>query len=262
MLIRMLGRLACITAAVAVAVGVVQANEPINVNSPYSQPIFVEASMPSSNADGIASVRTVGLCNDSCGVHGAPNGICQNGNCMHGSGFCPAGTAGGCPNLCRHAGPSAECYAGRPYTLGDLGADLGWCKSHCDSANPLSCQNLGSAYQGSSLQRWWCEEKMKYHCNRAYRNQVWGAHLHNKFNYFIPSGNGGKGVPPFGFYQRIIATQPGYYDARDKQVYASPMTGVPTAVPLAPNVRHQYNYGWGTPSSRLTPISTIVPPRF
>jgi len=103
---------------------------------------------------------------------------------------------------------------------------------------------------------------MKYHCNRAYRNQVWGAHLHNKFNYFIPSGNGGKGVPPFGCYQRIIATQPGYYDARDKQVYASPMTGVPTAVPLAPNVRHQYNYGWGTPSSRLTPISTIVPPRF
>lgn len=265
MLIRMFGRLAGAAAVVAAAIGAASANEPIEVVSPYAQPVFTEASLPGGETDGVASVRMVGLCRDNCGPQGVapcgPNGMCRDGSCLRGG---PQGAYlnGGCPNACRHPGPSAECYAGRPYTLGDLGSDLGWCKSRCDDVNPLSCQNLGHCYQGSSLQQWWCDEKMKYHCNRAYRNQVWGAHLHNKFNYFVPSGNGGKGVPPFGCYQRIIATQPGYYDARDSQVYASPMTGVPTAVPLAPNVRYQYNYGWGTPSSRLTPISTIVPPRF
>ena len=34
---------------------------------------------------------------------------------------------------------------------------------------------------------------------------------------------------------------------------------VPVAMPLAPNVEHQYNYGWGIPSSRLTPISRFIP---
>ncbi len=263
MLIRMFGRMAGAAVVIAAAIGAATANEPIEIIAPQSQPVYREASLPGGEAEGVASVRAIGLCREACGPQVAgpcgPNGMCRDGSCLAGG---PQGAyPGGCPNVCRHPGPSAECYAGRPYTLGDLGADLGWCKSHCDAVNPLSCQNLGSAYQGSGLQQWWCEEKMKYHCNRAYRNQVWGAHLHNKFNYFAPSGNGGGGVPPFGCYKRIIATQPGYYDARDSQVYASLMTGVPTAVPLAPNVRYQYNYGWGMPSSRLTPISTIVPPR-
>jgi hypothetical protein len=30
-------------------------------------------------------------------------------------------------------------------------------------------------------------------------------------------------------------------------------------VPLAPNVRHSYNYSWGTPSSRITPMGQYDP---
>jgi len=31
-------------------------------------------------------------------------------------------------------------------------------------------------------------------------------------------------------------------------------------VPMAPVVNHTYNYGWGIPSSRLTPVSHPVAP--
>lgn len=272
MLIRMLGRTACAAAVLASAVATVHADEPVFVNSQYSEPVFVNASQ--SADDGVAQVRNIGLCRDACGPGGpgnpngcgpqamgpacGPNGMCRDGRCQPGGGYVNGGY---CPNGARHCPPGADCYAGKPYTFGDLACDMGWCKSHYDEMNPLSCHNLHNAYQGSSLQSWWCQEKMKYHCRNQYRNQVWGAHFHNKFNYFAPSGNGGKGAPFFGCYNRVIAASPGYYDARDSQIYASPMTGVPTAVPLAPNVRHQYNYSWGTPSSRLTPISTIVPPQ-
>ena len=37
---------------------------------------------------------------------------------------------------------------------------------------------------------------------------------------------------------------------------------MPTAVPLAPNVRHTMEYGWGMPSSRLVPISRPAPPSY
>lgn len=48
---------------------------------------------------------------------------------------------------------------------------------------------------------------------------------------------------------------PYYADARDARIYAAQGYGAPMAVPLAPNVRHTYNYGWGIPSSRITPLS-------
>lgn len=53
----------------------------------------------------------------------------------------------------------------------------------------------------------------------------------------------------------IYPADPGYADARDGQVYSAQGYGVPVSVPLAPNVKHTYNYGWGVPSSRLTPVA-------
>lgn len=47
---------------------------------------------------------------------------------------------------------------------------------------------------------------------------------------------------------------PFYADPRDSYVASSARYGVPVSVPLAPVVRYQYNYGWGVPSSRLSPI--------
>jgi hypothetical protein len=57
----------------------------------------------------------------------------------------------------------------------------------------------------------------------------------------------------------LYSAKPDYFDPRDGRLYSAQGFGMPVAVPLAPNVTNQYNYGWGIPSSRLTPISTIIP---
>ncbi len=80
-----------------------------------------------------------------------------------------------------------------------------------------------------------------------------------KFGYFIPTGCGGAGCPPFGKYARVYPQDPSYFDQRDGQAWGAAGYGVPIAVPLAPVVGHQYNYSWGTPASRLTPVSRIAP---
>lgn len=76
-----------------------------------------------------------------------------------------------------------------------------------------------------------------------------------KFGYFVPTGCGGAGCPPFGVYRMVYPADPSYFDGRDGQVYAAQGYGGPVSVPLAPNVFHTYNYGWGVPSSRLTPVA-------
>lgn len=85
-------------------------------------------------------------------------------------------------------------------------------------------------------------------------------YLKCKFGYFCPSGGDGKGVPAFGRYSMVYPVNPDYFDSRDGQVYAAPGYGGPVSVPLAPNVNHTYNYGWGIPSSRLTPIAHPLTP--
>lgn len=62
-----------------------------------------------------------------------------------------------------------------------------------------------------------------------------------------------------GCYGRVYALNPNYHDFRDGAVYAAQGYNAPIAVPLAPNVHYQMNYGWGVPSSRLTPVSRVVP---
>jgi hypothetical protein len=62
-----------------------------------------------------------------------------------------------------------------------------------------------------------------------------------------------------GHYGRVYAVNPYYHDFRDGAVYAAQGYNAPIAVPLAPNVDYQMNYGWGVPSSRMTPVSRVVP---
>lgn len=80
-----------------------------------------------------------------------------------------------------------------------------------------------------------------------------------KFGFLIPTGCGGAGCPPIGKYARVYPNDPSYFDGRDGQAWGAHGYGVPVAVPLAPVVSHQYNYSWGTPASRLTPVSRIAP---
>ena len=204
-----------------------------------------------------AGCNSVGTCrvSDNCnnGLYGSSNSCqtgmaCANGNACSVNGIPCLGAADSCL--------SPEVLMGRPYTIGDLKRSLFGAK--CRSKEILGLDGCSSC---SPLHNWWCEQQYKSNCRRAYRNHVLAAHFHNKFNYFTPSGCCGEGCPPFGCYKRVYATEPHYMDGRDSEVYASPMTGHPTAVPLAPTVRHQYNYSWGTPSSRLTPVSNVILPR-
>jgi len=59
-------------------------------------------------------------------------------------------------------------------------------------------------------------------------------------------------------YCMTYAVNPWYCDHRDGSVYAAYGYGAPMTVPLAPTVTNQYNYGWGVPSGRLTPISRVA----
>jgi hypothetical protein len=64
----------------------------------------------------------------------------------------------------------------------------------------------------------------------------------------------GHGLCPVGVYSHAYPVNPNYFDARDGRVYAAQGYGIPVSVPLAPQVDFTYNYGWGIPASRLTPI--------
>lgn len=108
---------------------------------------------------------------------------------------------------------------------------------------------------------WMHDQWVMFNARNRQQGEIMRAHIHGKLAYFHPMGNGGEGAPPFGCYHLVYAVDPGYSDPRDSQIYAAQGWGVPMSVPLAPTVRHTMNYSTGMPSSRLTPISNVVPPR-
>jgi hypothetical protein len=79
--------------------------------------------------------------------------------------------------------------------------------------------------------------------------------LRRKLGYFWCTGSCGQGTPLIGKYNMVYPDNPNYFDSRDGYIYSSQVFNAPTGVPLAPVVHHTYNYGWGVPSSRLTPVS-------
>lgn len=210
--------------------------------------------------DGVARVPVAGCraggcapgagctADSKCGDGACRSGACATNGCNTGGAACNGMPCLTCPSSC----VSPEVCMGRGYTIGDLKRDLHGLNCRCKSA----C-GLDGGYGGGMVSDWWCNQQYQSNCRRAYRNQVFNAWIHNKLNYFIPSGCCGEGCPPFGEYKRVYAADPSYYDQRDTRLYAAPATGVPTAIPLAPNVRYQYNYSWGSPSSRVTPISNL-----
>lgn len=86
-----------------------------------------------------------------------------------------------------------------------------------------------------------------------------GEFCRNRKDCFNTGFFKGPDRPLFGCYDIVYPVDPYYFDKRDGQVYAAQGVGGPVSVPLAPVVRHTYNYGWGVPSSRRTPISHPVP---
>lgn len=172
---------------------------------------------------------------------------------------------------------ASPCFNAHPST------GCGCNQSGCNSCSPkLSCRAIAGR-RGSFCHRGSCDGDYgmygdcpgnqcrgrnrhwlsgdAYDCDHTAFKQRLHDYLRCKFGYFIPSGNGGVGAPPFGCYARVYPQDPYYNDARDtgSPAYAAQGYGVPVSVPLAPVVGHTYNYSAGIPASRLTPVSRIAP---
>jgi len=93
-------------------------------------------------------------------------------------------------------------------------------------------------------------------CGKVRWHHRMGAWLHNELGEHQCGRR--PEIPLAGHYHIVYPVNPGYFDSRDGQVYAAPGYGGPVSVPLAPVVNHTYNYGWGIPSSRLTPVQRPV----
>ncbi len=149
------------------------------------------------------------------------------------------------------------CDSGMTMSHGNC--DTGHCQSgHCPSGHCESGHCPGVTYGGSYM-GCPCECRPMLGERFLLRNAALSARLqhdmHRKFGYFCPTGGDGKGLPPVGHYHMVYAVDPYYSHPADANVYAASGYNAAMAVPLAPVVRHQYNYSWGVPSSRLTPIS-------
>ena len=123
-------------------------------------------------------------------------------------------------------------------------------KSGCAPAKSSCCPKKSAACRGCSQSN--CDS-CSGHC------RVRTLYPKSPFLHHHQKGCCGKGCPPAKHYNLTYAANPDYFDQRDGKVFAAQGYGIPVAVPLAPNVGHTYNYGWGIPSSRLTPISRIQP---
>lgn len=169
---------------------------------------------------------------DGCHINGCDSccSYCNGDGCD----YCGVGTAtvgGGLFNRltdCPHGYPGTGC-------------------SICDTRAVVN-RNACASFLG--------DQAAMARARRRHANAGFNAYLRCKLGYFLPSGGAcGSGAKLFGHYTRVYADDPGHFDGRDGQIYAVPGYGGPVSVPLAPNVRHAYNYGWGVPSSRLTPVS-------
>ena len=241
---------------------------------------------PRATANSDAAVTPAGLltrtpacdagCGDACGGGACcEGGACGNGSCGNGAcgdGSCGAGNGRTCgptftlPGRCLLADRGVCCP-----TCGTGCGPEGYCSS-CGAAG-VPCGGPGLCLPGLP-----CFGVPGVCLPGACLPGLPGAGLCRGIPYWAPDGGPescylasllGIGANAcgdrhglFGRYEHVYAVNPGYTDRREGNVWASAATGVPMAVPLAPNVRHTMEYGWGMPSSRLVPISRPAPPSY
>jgi hypothetical protein len=181
---------------------------------------------------------------------GPPYGCPSSGGCRLFDGLaggCPGGVRGdnGCP---AHGGiynpncPDCRLIGGKP--VGDV---------YCPDGRWVQCPDgHWDWYPNHEPIGLW--EGLFGSCG-----DFWGDFFRNRRDAYKIGCFNHPETPLFGCYDIVYPVDPFYFDKRDGQVYAAQGVGGPVSVPLAPMVRHTYNYGWGVPSSRLTPISHPVP---
>lgn len=165
-------------------------------------------------------------CGNDCARGDCGNGACGNGRC----GACGNGCGGDCGktpwwkkgvwNVFRNNSGDASCGCGDPVCRCGRAGSL-WGARGCGCGNGYGC-GCGPCGHG---------------CGRRHGS---GHH---------------RCCWPIVSYDIRYPVNPQYVDRRNGRLYSAQGYGMPMAVPLAPNVGHTYNYGWGIPASRLTPTS-------
>lgn len=237
-----------------VAIGVSACSTATLIADDSAQPGLVRISKPSTAAVQAGQVMPVSATclNGSCQpATGAP---CATGaDPIAASGVCPSGAcpSGGCPNGMCDAQYGGFLGRGRGYRPNWREVD--WSTSDSMGAGVRARTQAHSLAFENAMGGPPCHTP--HLANHDPSGHAMIDYLRCKFGYFIPTGGGGAGVPWVGCYSRVYPQNPYYSDSRDGQTYAAQGYGVPMAVPLAPVVGHAYDYSWGVPSSRLTPIS-------
>jgi hypothetical protein len=190
--------------------------------APFNRPMQFAEATPQASAE-VETPAEPGAASTNSGAEGVAS-----------VGSCPPGN--GCPPVYYDACPPGYHCGTRHVLCNNCVAD----KLRCHAMNHRMRNRQTSAVLCGMLHDE-CEEKFEW--------------FRCKFGYFFPSGSGGKGSALVGHYSMVYPVNPQYQDPRDCQVYSAQGYYGPVAVPLAPVVNHTYNYGWGVPSSRLTPVS-------
>jgi len=114
---------------------------------------------------------------------------------------------------------------------------------HCGRTDCLGCYGLRDCRPS-------CREHLREFSNELHTH---GAHFHT----VLANALGRPICADNHIHHRgIYPANPSYADPRDSRIYSAQGYGIPMSVPLAPIVKYQYNYGWGLPASRLTPVES------
>jgi len=211
---------------------------------------------------------------DNCCCPGACDG-CAPGSCA-----CPA-DACCCPGACDGCAAVGRVHIGDNF-------ELVGCADACDGYDPRgigagngfrnggrrharSCQhgygngdcpfcNSRSCLNRNCVADTLCEHAAAHRARNRLASYNLNQYLHCKIGCLIHDGHGGVGSRMFGHYSVVYPADAGHFDSRDGGIYAAQGYGGAVSVPLAPTVRQAWNYGWGIPSSRLTPVSNAPAP--
>ena len=202
----------------------------------------------------------------SCPTGGCATGGCATGGCTSpGCSTSPARCAtGNCPTSSGSKGCCSSMAPGYQQRMASvLGNNGGSCcgskRSDCNSGRG-NCNsgggNCNSGGGGCGCCNFLHKQSSAYQRkNAALSQRMFGTLGSDLFGWMVPRGCCGQGCPPVGTYGMVIAADANHFDARDGRLFGAPGYATPVTVPLAPTVHSQFNYGWGMPSSRITPIS-------
>ncbi|HEX6986154.1 MAG TPA: hypothetical protein VF170_12310 [Planctomycetaceae bacterium] len=230
--------------------------------------LLAASARPAAADEGVArlSDRKTGVVpashTDACAPACAPDACGEGAACRCGSG-CKCGGKSGL--LGRFFGKGKDCRCGSGCRCGK-GSGLIRCSGHCNGKCDLNgdgyadsighgvCKGCGS--HGELFGHGYCGSCCGFaHCCLPGIPCLGFPCL----GVPVPGCCAAHGGAIGGTYARVYALNPYYHDFRDGAVYAAQGYNAPIAVPLAPNVDYQWNYGWGIPPSRITPISRVVP---